>query len=180
MERRHPELHNPFRGTRARPAKKAARKLAVPSDAEIRILEASAKPELRAAIVMMAQAGLRVGALPSLSITGPRWTATTKGKDQAGKVPEEARKAITTAGLSLRSPFKDWTAGSIAKAFEYLARKLREAGRIRARYSVHDLRHAFAVRLYQETHDVYQVEKALGHANVGVTEGYLRSIGLEM
>ncbi|MCX7038017.1 MAG: site-specific integrase [Spirochaetes bacterium] len=95
MERRHPELRNPFRGTRARPAKKPAR--------------AS-------------------------------------------------------------------TAPSIAKAFEYLARKVFQAGRIRARYSVHDLRHAFAVRLYESTHDVYQVEQALGHASVGVTETYLRSL----
>ena len=39
-------------------------------------------------------------------------------------------------------------------------------------------RHAFAVRLYEATHDVYQVEKALGHANVSVTESYLRSLGL--
>jgi|GEM_PF-4178954 len=34
LERRHNELRNPFRGTRARPAKKAARKLAVPQDVE--------------------------------------------------------------------------------------------------------------------------------------------------
>lgn len=176
MERRHPELRNPFRGTRARPAKKPARKLAVPSDAEIEILESAAGPELRAAINVMARAGLRVGALPSLSITGSRWTAATKGKDQAGKVPDEVRAAILAAGLPLRSPFKASTAPSIAKAFEYLARKVFQAGRIRARYSVHDLRHAFAVRLYESTHDVYQVEQALGHASVGVTETYLRSL----
>ena len=179
MERRHPECHNPFRGTRARPPRKATRKLAVPSDVEIRILEAEATPRLRAAIVMMAQAGLRVGALPSLSITGSKWTATTKGKDQGGTAPPEVRLAIERAGLSLRSPFEGWTAGSIAKAFEYQARKLVAEGRIRERYSVHDLRHAFAVRVYGATHDVYQVEKALGHANVAVTETYLRSLGLE-
>jgi len=44
--------------------------------------------------------------------------------------------------------------------------------------SAHDLRHAFAVGLCQATHDLYQVEKALGHANVAITEGYLRSLGL--
>ena len=42
---------------------------------------------------------------------------------------------------------------------------------IRERYSVHDLRRAFAVRLYEATRDVYQaVEKALGHATVAVTK----------
>jgi site-specific recombinase XerD len=178
LERRHAELRNPFRGTRARPPRKAARKLSIPSDVEIRLLEASADPVLRAAIVMMSQGGLRVGALPSLSITGARWTATTKGKEQSGKVPEEAREAIQRAGLSLRSPFKAFTATRLLDRFRYLVRKLHAAGRIAALYSVHDLRHAFAVRLYEATHDVYQVEKALGHANVSVTETYLRSLGL--
>ncbi|MGA2379957.1 MAG: tyrosine-type recombinase/integrase [Spirochaetia bacterium] len=179
LERRHSELHNPFRGTRARPMSRPRRKLAVPSDAEIELLEAAAKPELRAAIVIMAQAGLRVGGLPGLSINGTRWSTTSKGKDQGGKVPDEAREAITRAELPLRSPFKSTTTENVAKAFEYLAKKLHAEGKLRARYSVHDLRHAFAVRLYKSTHDVYKVEKALGHANVAVTEHYLVSLGIE-
>jgi site-specific recombinase XerD len=51
-------------------------------------------------------------------------------------------------------------------------------GKLKAKYSVHDLRHAFAVTLYGQTHDIYQVKQALGHASVSVTEGYLRSLGL--
>ncbi len=179
LERRHTELRNPFRGTRSRPVMKARRTLAVPSEAEVRILEAEAEPGLRAAIVMMGQGGLRVGALPGLSITGGRWSSTTKGKEQSGKVPEEAREAITRAGLPLRSPFAGLSAAAIADRFRRLAIKLHGAGKLQARYSVHDVRHAFAVRLYEATHDVYQVEKALGHATVAVTETYLRSLGLE-
>ena len=45
-----------------------------------------------------------------------------------------------------------------------------------AQYSVHDLRHAFAVKLNKETKDIYLVEKARGHASVAVTEIYLRSL----
>jgi integrase len=179
LERRHDELHNPFRSTRARPMSKASRRLAVSSNAEIRLPEQGAKPELRAVIVVMSQAGLRVGGLPGLSITGERWRTTSKGKDQGGKIPDEVRKAITKAGLPLRSPFKAFTADSIAKSYEYLAKKLHAAGKLHACYSAHDLRHAFAVRIYQETQDVYRVEKALGHANVAVTETYLRSLGFE-
>ena len=181
LERRHGDLRNPFRGTRARPVRKARRTLAVPSEAEITtIIESSgANPVLRAAAVAMARAGLRVGALPSLSITGSRWTATTKGKEQSGRIPDEAREAITAAALPLRSPFSELTAGAIAGRFARLTAKLHAAGRIQARYSVHDLRHAFAVKLYTATRDVYRVKQALGHANVGVTETYLRSLGIE-
>jgi site-specific recombinase XerC len=178
LERRHTELRNPFRGTRSRPAKKARRALAVPLDVEVRLLEAQAEPELAAAIVMMGQGGLRVGALPGMSITGNRWISTTKGKEQSGKVPAEAREAITRAGLPLRSPFAGLTAAAIADRFRRLAIKLHGAGKLQARYSVHDLRHAFAVRRYLECCDIYAVKTALHHAGVGVTERYLRSLGL--
>ena len=177
LERRHAELRNPFRGTRARPAKKAARILAVPSDVEIRELEAAAAPWLRAAVVFMGQGGLRVGGLHGLSVNGSRWVTVTKGKEQSGKVPEEARAAIVAAGLPLRSPFGDYATAKISKAFEYQARKLLAEGRTRARYSVHDLRHAFAVRHYRAGKDIYATSKALGHAGVSVTETYLRSLG---
>ena len=66
----------------------------------------------------------------------------------------------------------------ITDRFRRLAIRLHGACKLQARYSVHDLRHAFAVRLYETTRDVYQVEKALGHATVAVTETYLRSLGL--
>jgi integrase len=178
LERRHNELRNPFRGTRAGPPRKAARKLAVPDDHEVRELEAAAAPWLKAAIVLMSQGGLRVGGLRGLSINGAKWTTITKGKEQSAKVPEEAREAIHKAGLPLRSPFGGYSTGKISKAFEYIARKLLAEGKIRARYSVHDLRHAFAVRVYQATRDIYATEKALGHANVAVTETYLRSLGI--
>jgi integrase len=137
-----------------------------------------ADPEMSAAIVCMAHAGMRVGALPSLSINGTQWTAMTKGKEQSGTAPEEMRKAITRANLPLRAPFAGQSAARLKENFRYLVKGLKGMGRLQASYSVHDLRHAFAVRLYQETRDIYLVQQALGHASVGVTEGYLQSLGL--
>jgi site-specific recombinase XerD len=61
-----------------------------------------------------------------------------------------------------RAPFKALSAEQIAQAFKYPAGKLHAAGGIRERYSVHDLRHAFAVKLDRESGDVYRVEKASG------------------
>ncbi|MGA2642694.1 MAG: tyrosine-type recombinase/integrase [Spirochaetia bacterium] len=74
--------------------------------------------------------------------------------------------------------FSGKPASMIADRFRYLVGKLHGAGKVRERYNVHDLRHAFAVRLYQKSRDVYRVEKALEHANVAVTEHCLRSLGL--
>jgi site-specific recombinase XerD len=179
LERRHPKMKNPLRGSRARPLIEPRRCLAVPSEEEIQELQIAAAPVLRAAIAVMSEAGLRVGALPALAIYGERFKTITKGKEQAGLMPEEARRAIERAGLALRAPFTGLTAQQIADRFRYLSKRLKEAGKIQERYSVHDLRHAFAVKRYQQTHDVYAVEKALGHANVAVTEHYLRSLGIE-
>jgi site-specific recombinase XerD len=178
MERRHGQLQgrNPFRGSRARPASKPSRKLAIPDESEIQLLEAQAKPAMSAAITCMARAGLRVGALPSLSINGTTWTATTKGKEQSGAATEQMRQAITRAGLSLREPFNGQTAGAIKERFRYLVAELHAQGKLRAKYSVHDLRHAYAVRRYTESRDIYAVQQALGHASVAVTESYLQSL----
>jgi site-specific recombinase XerD len=179
MERRYNHLRgkNPFRGTKARPPAKAKKALAVPSDAEIEVMaETAGKPELRAAIVTMSRTGLRVGGLPSLTINGGTWRAHTKGKDQRGTALDEVKAALSAAGLSARAPFAGTEGALIAKAFAYHVRKLYAEGRIRARYSVHDLRHAYAVRMKKQTGDIYAVKTALGHSSVAVTETYLRSL----
>jgi site-specific recombinase XerD len=81
---------------------------------------------------------------------------------------------------SSSSPFSTFTADQVRKHFASLVGKLHADGKLLERYSVHDLRHAFVVRIYEATRDVYQVEKALGHANLSVTETYLRSIGQQV
>jgi integrase len=172
------ERRVPFRGTRARPEKEAKRELVTPSEAEVETLEAGAESWLRAAVVVMARAGLRVGALPSLRISGATWTAMKKGKRQTGAKPEVARKAIARAGLPLRGPFADRTAQVVKDTFRVLAKRLKTEGKLEAVYSAHDLRHAFTVRLYEQAHEIYRVQQALGHATVAVTETYLRSLGL--
>ena len=102
----------------------------MPSTGEIELLEASASPPLRAAIVAMANDGLRVGGLPGLSIYGEHWTTTTKGREQSGKVPDDVRSAIEGNGLPLRSPFAELTASQIADRFRLLVGRLLKAGEI--------------------------------------------------
>lgn len=177
LERRYTAIRNPFRGSKARPAKKAARKLEIPEPEELeRILE-ELKPAPRAAAVLMYRRGLRVGALPSLAVRAGRFTATTKGKAQAGEMPAEALDAIKAAGLDSREPFAAWNAQRLADAFRYATKSLHARGEIRAAYSVHDLRHAYAVAEYRKDRDIYRVSRLLGHASIQVTETYLRGLG---
>jgi hypothetical protein len=91
----------------------------------------------------MATRGLCVGGLPSLEIRGGRFTSVSKGKGINGELPKEARRAIASSlGLDHRTPFKGMSSTNLAVGFKYYVDKLYAAGKLRARYSVHDLRRA--------------------------------------
>jgi integrase/recombinase XerC len=55
----------------------------------------------------------------------------------------------------------------------WFAKLCREAG-IEGKVSVHSLRHTFATNLYRKTGDLYLVQRALGHRQIGTTEIYAR------
>jgi len=176
-ERRHQGIvTNPLRGSRARPKMKPVRKLAVPTADEVKTITRACKGWLRAAVVFMAETGARVGGLPSLSISGSRWTAFSKGKENIGKISDAARDAITKAGLSMRSPFKSKTASMVQDNFRYVVEGLFSDKKIAAMYSPHDLRHFAACRIYRESLDIYKTSKILNHSDIGTTQRYLRSI----
>jgi hypothetical protein len=64
----------------------------------------------------------------------------SKGREQVGRIPEEARKAIQRTGLPLRSPFEGKKVNKIEDALKYLTKKLEGQGKIRGAYSGNDLR----------------------------------------
>jgi integrase len=174
LSRRHKTVTNPFRGTRARPKKIAKKELLIPNEAELEIIIDHFKGSTKAAVIVMAKAGLRIGALPSLSIRDGKYTCQTKGKQQQGKLTPEVLKALKPFGAK---PFAERTAAGIRESVVYGMETLHEAGKIRARYSCHDLRHSFAVSEYRKDKDIYRVSQLLGHHNISITQTYLRCLG---
>jgi site-specific recombinase XerC len=71
LERRHEGIRNPFRGTKARPAKKAEKALAIPNAAEVKKILAALPAYEAAAVSVMAFRGLRIGGLPGMEINNP-------------------------------------------------------------------------------------------------------------
>jgi len=177
LARRYDFISNPFRGTPARPEKRATKAASYPTDKELNKLLAALPPDLRAAATVMAWRGLRVGALPSLSIRGDRFTARSKGKDISGELPAKALEAIKAARLDSRRPFADLSETVIADRFRRATHKLAAAGALADPYSAHDLRHAYAVREYRKDKDLLRVKGLLNHASVTVTELYLKAMG---
>ena len=106
MECRHPELRNPFRGTRERPAMKPARRLAVPNAQEISEMMDVAGPMMKAAISAMARAGLRVGGLLGLSIHGDRFIRPPRARSIPPRSPRQSERRLNEQDcpFALRSP----------------------------------------------------------------------------
>jgi len=177
LERRFEAIRNPFRGTKARPAPKDVKKAVYPSlDEAMTILDALA-PDVRAATAVLIYRGLRVGALPSLTIRGGRFSGRSKGKDISGEMPTQAITAIRGAGLSLSRPFEGTTETKLADGIRRKTAILEAEGKINATYSAHDFRHLYAVTEYRKNKDIYRLSKLLGHASIQVTERYLRGLG---
>jgi site-specific recombinase XerC len=178
MHRRHNAIDNPFRGSKARPAKKSVKEVDPPQAAEeietiIRELPAS----LAAAAAIMAYRGLRAGALPTLSIAGGKFTGFSKGKPIQGKLPPEALDAIKAASLPLRGPFAGILPNTLEKQIARAIKKLYQAGEVKAAYSAHDLRHYYAITEYRKDRDIRRVSKLLGHASIQITQNYLEGLG---
>jgi len=177
VHRRHTAIDNPFRGTKARPAKKAERETVIPSASEVEIMIRELPAYEAAAVAVMAYRGLRAGILPTLSIIGDRFFGHSKGKDVSGAIPPMVLDTIKAAKLPLRKPFGEVLPNTLEKRIVRAIAKLHKSGKIQAVYSCHDLRHFFAVTEYQKDKDIHLVSKLLGHASILVTENYLRGLG---
>ena len=177
LERRHSGIiFNPFRGTKARPARTAA-KIDIPTETDVKAIIKALPAKWAAAVSILSYRGLRVGALAGISIKGNRFTTRTKGKEVSGELPLKAMKAIEKAALELRKPFGELTEAQLQHAVSYELKKLYEAGTIRAAFSPHKFRHFYAMNEYRKDHDIRRVSKLLGHSGIAVTENYLRGLG---
>ena len=179
---------NPFRGAK-RPKRETGEKK-VPTAEEVQTvlddLEAGLdNPKRRRrsemlipAIRIMAEYGLRIGALPTLLVRKDgTFTGTSKGKEISGRFRPETLNLIRGMGAQ---PFKGVSEDRIKTAMWEITGKLVKDGKLPHRYSPHALRHYFAVTDYREHRDIYRLMKLLNHSNITVTERYLQSLKVEI
>ena len=169
-------ISNPFRGTKARPAKKLVRNCQYPTARETKLIIDSLPAELSTIVFLMAFRGFRAGAFPGMKIHGKIFETTSKGKEITGELSEACINKIKALGGNISEPFTRWTPGAIEQEARYYITKLFNAGKISAIYSVHDFRHFYAVQEYTRDKDIYRVSKLLNHASIQVTENYLRGL----
>ncbi|WP_028330482.1 tyrosine-type recombinase/integrase [Brachyspira alvinipulli] len=193
LERRYPFMKNPFRGTKTRPPVKNKKRLEVPTKKEIElIIKDISDPLIKVAIIFIMECGVRVGALPKLEIrnnpTGERsfkYYSYSKGKEISWKVTDKVIKLLAKArrakqnNLSFNNPFKNKSSEVIRNIFYRSSKRLYEKGKIKAAYSIHDIRHYFAVTLYKQTKDIELIRQALNHSSIAITGIYLKSLEVE-
>ena len=180
LYRRHSAVDNPFRGTKARPVKKAVKAVAIPTAAEVRTIIAELEPMESAAVSVMAFRGLRAGALVEMIVTGCSYTSCSKGKDIKGTLPADVLKTIKMAGLDVKKPFAGIPANTLEQRIIRAIKKLHKEGVVSGAFSCHDFRHFYAVSEYGKDKDIYRLQKLLDHASIQVTENYLKSIDVEI
>jgi integrase len=127
---------------------------------------------------MMAAYGLRIADVMTVRLEGAYFSVRTKGGSvRSFELLNETIEILENVGLMLGSPFDSIGKSTIQNAVSRITGELSERDIIRHRYSCHDFRHYFAVNLYRETHDVYAVKEALGHATASISKIYLAGLG---
>ena len=186
LERRYPFMKNPFRGTKTRPPVKNKKRLEVPAKKEIElIIKDISDPLVKMAVIFIMECGVRVGALPNLEIKNNKYYSYSKGKEVSGKVTDKVIKLLSKARrakqnkLNIEAPFKNKSSEVIRNIFYRSSKRLYEQGKIKAAYSIHDIRHYFAVTLYKQTKDIELIRQALNHSSIAVTGIYLKSLEVE-
>lgn len=180
LERRYPFIKNPFRGTKTRPPVKNKKRLEVPTKKEIElIIKDISDPLIKMAVIFIMECGVRVGALPKLEIRNNKYYSYSKGKEISWKVTDKVIKELKKNNLAFNAPFKNKSSEVIRNVFYRSSKRLYEQGKIKASYSIHDIRHYFAVTLYKKNRDIELIRKALNHSNIAITGLYLRSLEVE-
>lgn len=180
LERRYPFMKNPFRGTKTRPPVKNKKRLEVPTKKEIElIIKDISDPLIKVAVIFIMECGVRVGALPKLEIRNNKYYSYSKGKEISWKVTDKVIKLLKQNNLSFNNPFKNKSSEVIRNIFYRSSKRLYEQGKIKAAYSIHDVRHYFAVTLYKQTKDIELIRQALNHSSIAITGIYLKSLEVE-
>ena len=178
LHRRHPiAIENFFIGTKMRPPARNKKKIEVPSKREIeKIIENISDKAIKSAVIFICECGVRVGALPNLEIRKKKYYSFSKGKEVSGRVSDKTINYLKKNKLDLKYPFKNKSSEVIRNIFYRSSKRLYKRREIKAKYSIHDVRHYFAIKLYKKTKDIELIRQALNHSNIAITGLYLRSL----
>lgn len=192
---------NPFVRIGHKPQRQKTHIKDVPTGPELEAILNNTDGMTRAAIYAMARRGFRIGALKGLHLQTRNGKTTfetvTKGKAQSGTLEADIVEAIAAAGLPKIEPFAGIGTATLTMRIERALDGLAQRGiipgeektliingkpqaRTCSKFSCHSFRHCYAVTEYGKDKDIEHLRKLLNHANIGTTQVYLQSLGLDL
>jgi site-specific recombinase XerD len=156
----------------------------IPTNNELRkiinYVKRSDNSKLACLIEIMSLTGLRSGAFTNMTIyRNGKFNTITKGKQFNGQFDKHIMTLIRNSFGSISRetrPFIDINARNIQRLFIYYTKHLHDKCVINYAYSLHDLRHYYAVNTYKRTHDIVSISHQLNHSNIGITGNYLTAL----
>ena len=134
--------------------------------------------QLVAIIDIICKYGFRVGAFNRMEVNKNRtFNTITKCRPFKGTFDKATFNLICREFGSINSvkmPFIHLESKNLSSLFKYHTNRLYRENIIKYAYSLHDLRHWFAITFYRNTNDIVRTSKALGHANLQVTGVYFK------
>ncbi|GHU47717.1 hypothetical protein FACS1894200_03550 [Spirochaetia bacterium] len=170
-------VYNPFsksQGIKDKPAKETL----IPTEKDIKIILNALPSKIeQLAFQVCLSGGLRIGALPTLKLNGNgRYNGISKGKElKAVTLPSSIKTAIRQAGLNENEPFSSLNINLAKVHLNRVCHRLMRDGKIKTVYSHHDLRHFFATKEYNATHDIKALKTKLNHSSIAVTDRYIEN-----
>jgi site-specific recombinase XerD len=128
---------------------------------------------LRAIVLLMALGGLRCCEVARLRWSDVElderrlWVRGKRDRDRVVGVGDQLAHALRAVmPFDRDQPVVGWTAHTVSQ------RVNRHLAHVGAGFTAHQLRHRYATRLLDETHDIVVVQHALGHASIANTQIY--------
>jgi site-specific recombinase XerD len=172
------DLHrrNPFKVKDLLPPKRRVKKLWVPNQTEVdKLLDFSEKNlVVYTALRLIIKFGMRIGAFAVMNVIENRAVTVSKAKEMVYLFEEE------DIILWRNCPLNKFSTKELADRVNYLLKQAFEDKVVLHRYSVHRIRHYFAIKTLKESGgDFYKVSKDLGHSSIATTGTYLESLDKE-
>lgn len=174
---------NPFKGTKVPLKNEPMTNKVIPSEENIKSILAEAEQtfkekvykQIEISLRLMSVYGIRKGFLDNMELTGNKLVSFNKGKDYVVRLSEADTKYMNdnfTYWQNLKS-------NTVVTYINRIIAKLVKSEQIVRAFSVHCLRHKFAIDFYtQSKHDIYGLKLLLNHGSITTTENYLRELDI--
>jgi site-specific recombinase XerD len=173
---------NPFSHVSKKVKKSSTNKKYIPSQSDIEALQSffekkmkkNTFAKMKLSLKLLNEYGVRKGFLDHVVLEGNKLVSISKGKEYSVKIAEKD----LTYFKSHANLLEELNSNTMSVHFLRGVNELVSSGELSEKFSPHCLRHKYAVEKYKECGDSLVVKNLLNHSSLGVTEVYLKSLGI--